>query len=149
MGEHHAEGRDTTADTTRAMPASSAGPDGRPPEGEAESGPRPKRRTDWHAARDRGVELLATLVRWVGLAFAVVLVLHVVFVVGEANPDNGIVSFVADAAERLALGFEDMFVPDDPQLAVLLNHGLAAVFWLVASSLVTRIIRLVGGAGRS
>ncbi len=148
MGEHHAEGRDTTADTTRAMPAS-AGSDVPHPAGEAEPVPRPRRRTDWHAARDRGVEVLATLVRWVGLAFAVVLVLHVIFVVGEANPDNGIVLFVGDTAERLALGFEDMFVPDDPQLAVLLNHGLAAVFWLVASSLVTRIIRLVGGAGRS
>ncbi len=84
-----------------------------------------------------------------GLAFAVVLVLHVIFVVGEANPDNGIVSFVAGASSEVALGFEDLFVPDDPKLAVLLNYGIAAVFWMVVSSLVARVIRTVGGLGRA
>ena len=44
------------------------------------------------------VRMLSGGVRWVGLVLATVLVLHVIFVVGAGNPDNGIVSFVSEAA---------------------------------------------------
>ncbi|PXY32659.1 hypothetical protein BAY60_02260 [Prauserella muralis] len=101
---------------------------------------------DWRSVKDQVVGLLAGIARWVGLAFALILVLHVIFVIGEANPDNGIVSFVADWAEGLALGFKDLFRPDDPKLDVLVNYGIAALFWLIVSSIVARIIRRVGGA---
>ncbi|MCP2181701.1 hypothetical protein LY12_002978 [Prauserella alba] len=100
---------------------------------------------DWKAVRERGVGLLAGIVRWVGLAFALVLVLHVVFVIGEANPENGIVQWVADTSENLAVGFHDLFQPADPKLLVLINYGIAAIFWLVVSSIVAKVIRRVGG----
>ncbi|WP_197321802.1 hypothetical protein [Saccharomonospora sp. NB11] len=103
------------------------------------------RTVDWGAVRGRVVRGLAGLVRWVGLACATVLVLHVLFVVGEGNPDNGIVSFVADAADAVSLGFEDLFLPDDPKLTVLVNFGLAALFWLVVSSVGAKLVRRVGG----
>ncbi|WP_092530331.1 hypothetical protein [Amycolatopsis arida] len=100
---------------------------------------------DWLAVKDRIVGLLAGIVRWVGLAFAAILVLHVVFVVGDANPDNGIVSFVRDWSDSLALGFKDLFTPDDAKLRVLVNYGIAAIFWLIVSSVLARIIRRIGG----
>lgn len=102
---------------------------------------------DWSAIRERGVGLLAGIVRWVGLAFALVLVLHVIFVIGEANAENGIVQWVADSAENLAVGFHDLFQPADPKLLVLVNYGIAAIFWLVVSSIVAKVIRRVGGSG--
>ncbi|MGI5994226.1 hypothetical protein [Saccharomonospora viridis] len=89
--------------------------------------------------------MLSGGVRWVGLVLATVLVLHVIFVVGAGNPDNGIVSFVSEAADVAVIGFKDLFVPEDPKLAVLLNYGIAAIFWLVASSIAVRIVRAVGG----
>ncbi|WP_425563716.1 hypothetical protein [Prauserella halophila] len=102
---------------------------------------------DWTAIRERGVGLLAGIVRWVGLAFAMILVLHVIFVIGEANTENGIVQWVADSSENLAIGFHDLFQPEDPKLLVLINYGIAAIFWLVVSSIVAKVIRRVGGAG--
>lgn len=101
---------------------------------------------DWAAIRGRGVGLLAGIVRWVGLAFALVLVLHVVFVIGEANAENGIVQWVGDASRNLAVGFHDLFQPADPKLLVLINYGIAAIFWLVVSSIVAKVIRSVGGS---
>ncbi|MBK1785040.1 hypothetical protein JHE00_11955 [Prauserella sp. ASG 168] len=106
----------------------------------------PKRTTDWRLVRDRVVGLLAGIVRWIGLLFALVLVLHVIFVIGEANAGNGIVSWVSDWSESLSLGFKDLFQPEDPKLSVLVNYGIAAVFWLVVSSIVARVIRRVGGS---
>jgi hypothetical protein len=87
------------------------------------------------------VGFLAGLVRWAGLIFAIVLVVHVVLVVGKANPGNGITVFFADAAEPLALGFRSLFTPDNAELRVLINYGLAALFWLIASAVVARLIR--------
>ncbi|WP_425440521.1 hypothetical protein [Prauserella shujinwangii] len=108
--------------------------------------PRRKRRTDWVAVKDQVVGLLAAVVRWAGLFFAALLVLHVIFVIGEANPDNGIVSFVQSWADWLSLGFQDLFTPEDAKLKVLVNYGIAALFWLIVSAVVARIIRRVGGS---
>ncbi|GHF03834.1 hypothetical protein GCM10017786_42030 [Amycolatopsis deserti] len=108
--------------------------------------PRPKRQVPWGRVKDQAIGLIAGIVRWVGLIFALILVLHVIFVVGGANPDNGIVSFVRDWSDGLALGFKDLFEPADEKLRVLVNYGIAAIFWLVVSSIVTRIIRRIGGS---
>ncbi|MEV8608532.1 hypothetical protein AB0383_11470 [Amycolatopsis sp. NPDC051373] len=114
------------------------------PETEIES--RPKRaEIDWRRTREQAFSFVATLVRWVGLIFAAILVLHVIFTVGEANPDNGIVSFVRSWADFLSIGFKDLFTPSDAKLRVLVNYGIAAIFWLVVSGIVAKILRRIGG----
>ncbi|WP_116051213.1 hypothetical protein [Amycolatopsis palatopharyngis] len=100
----------------------------------------------WRRAKDRTVGLLASVVRWIGLVFAAILVLHVIFVIGDANPDNGIVSFVTSWSDSLSLGFNDLFTPDDEKLRVLINYGIAAIFWLIVSAVLAKIIRRVGGS---
>ncbi|HEY7593696.1 MAG TPA: hypothetical protein VH969_11125 [Actinophytocola sp.] len=90
------------------------------------------------------VGFLAGLVRWAGLLFAIILAVHVVLVVGNANPANGITRFFADAAEPLALAFRSLFTPENAELRVLINYGLAALFWLVASAVLARLIRRLG-----
>lgn len=112
---------------------------------EASSGGRRRRRSfDAAKARARIVGWIATVVRWIGTLAAALLTAHVVLTVGNANPDNGITQFVAEWAEPLALGFSDLFQPADPTVLVLVNYGIAALFWLVATSLAVRIIRAVG-----
>lgn len=101
---------------------------------------------DWRGASGRVASVLASIVRWVGLIFAALLVIHVIFTVGSANPDNGIVSFVKSWAGSLALGFSDLFTPSDEKLRVLVNYGIAAIFWLVVSGILAKVIRRVGGA---
>ncbi len=62
-----------------------------------------------------------------------------------ANPGNALASFVHGWADSLALVFRDLFTPSDEKLRVLVNYGIAAVFWLVLSGVLAKIIRRVGG----
>lgn len=98
--------------------------------------PRPRGQT-----REKVVTAVSGVVRWVGLVFAVVLVVHVLLTVGGANPDNGITRFFDGAAQPLALAFKDLFTPANDDLRVLVNYGIAALFWLIVSSVAARLIR--------
>jgi hypothetical protein len=100
---------------------------------------------DWRRTGGKVASAVASIVRWVGLIFAAILVIHVIFTVGSANPDNGIVSFIRSWADGLALGFSDLFTPSDEKLRVLVNYGIAAIFWLVVSGILAKVIRRVGG----
>jgi hypothetical protein len=35
-------------------------------------------------------------------------------------------------------------MPTDPKLSVLVNYGIAAIFWLVVSAIVAKVIRRLG-----
>lgn len=105
-----------------------------------------KSKFDWREAKDGFIGLLAGVARWIGLIFALILVGHVIFVIAEANPDNAIVVFAREWSETLSIGFKDLFTPEDAKLKVLVNYGIAALFWLVVSAVVAKIIRKVGGA---
>jgi hypothetical protein len=93
--------------------------------------------------RAKAVGLVAGLVRWIGLAAAIILVLHVILVAGEANPANGIARFINTLADFFSLGFKDLFnkPADDLKLRTLINYGLAALFWLAVSAFLSRLIR--------
>ncbi|WP_207926956.1 hypothetical protein [Actinocrispum wychmicini] len=73
--------------------------------------------------------------------FAVVLVAHIIMVLGEANPANGVASFVRGFAAAVSLGFDGLFTPASVKAQVLLNYGSAAVVWLVFAVVVTALIR--------
>jgi hypothetical protein len=105
----------------------------------AESDERPRREV-----RPQVVRIVATVIRWIGLVFALILVIHVVLTVGSANPANGITGFFADWADPIAIGFKDLFTPADPKLFVLVNYGLAALFWLIVSTVLAKIVRRFG-----
>ena len=98
------------------------------------------------ASRARAVALIADVVRWAGILAAVILVIHVILTAGEANPANGIARTIHNLADALSLGFKDLFnkPADDPKLRTLINYGLAAVFWLLVSSIASRLIRRLG-----
>lgn len=116
------------------------------PDQESRGRRRRKREIDTTKLREQAVGLLASVIRWAGLLFAVILVAHVVLVIGEANPDNWITGTVADLADGLAIGFKSLFIMDDAKLQVLVNYGIAALFWLVVTAIAARIVRRLGGA---
>jgi hypothetical protein len=103
-----------------------------------------QRRYGLAEVRARVVNILATVVRWAGLIVAIILVVRVLLTVGGANPSNGITSFITSWSDPLAWGFKDLFTPSDGKLRVLVNYGIAAIFWLVVSSVLARIIRKFG-----
>ncbi|TCO45930.1 hypothetical protein EV192_120116 [Actinocrispum wychmicini] len=103
----------------------------------AESQDRRQQRWD----RIRTVRISCTIVSAICGLFAVVLVAHIIMVLGEANPANGVASFVRGFAAAVSLGFDGLFTPASVKAQVLLNYGSAAVVWLVFAVVVTALIR--------
>jgi hypothetical protein len=107
------------------------------PHNQTQGPDRPQRRSD----RTRTVGIVCTVVNVLCGLFAVVLVAHVVMVLGEANPANGVASFVRGFSSAVSLGFDDLFTPADAKFQVLLNYGFAAVVWLAFRWVVTTLVR--------
>lgn len=96
---------------------------------------------DPDSRRVRTVRIVTGIINLVCGVFAVVLALHIVLVLLDANPRNGFASFVDDFAAAVSLGLRGLFTPDSEKLAVLFNDGLAAVVWLLIAAAVNYAIR--------
>jgi hypothetical protein len=88
---------------------------------------------------------LAAVARLVGCLFAVVLLVRIGLAFVAANPHNVIVEGIVRFSDVIVLEFRDLFLPADPRIAVAVNYGLAAVFWLAAGLIVGGVL---SGAGR-
>jgi hypothetical protein len=123
--------------------AEESSPDGSPAERTAQRSGRHRPGPDLRAALTRITGLLATAVAVAATVIAVLLALHIAFVVFSANHGNPIVRTVDDWADRLAWEFRDMFTPKDRRVAVLVNYGIAAVVYLVAGRVGAGLIRRI------
>lgn len=92
----------------------------------------------WHVSNGRGTA--ARVVFGVTALFAAIEALYILLIVLGANAANGFFRFLASLAEPLALFFPGLFSTGSYNLDVILNYGLAAVFWLVVGSIIARII---------
>ncbi|WP_338602721.1 hypothetical protein [Saccharopolyspora sp. SCSIO 74807] len=113
-----------------------APPDGyydRPPEGRSRDG-----RGD---RGDSGANTLANIVDVLTSVIVLAFVLHILFVVFDANQGNQFVSAVYTLAKTLVLGLGDVFTPNDALLGVVLNYGVAALVYLVIGRLIARALR--------
>ena len=73
-----------------------------------------------------------------------VLVLHIVLTLLQANPANVVAALIARLAGTFDLGLSNLFLVDDPTLAVLLNYGAAALAWLLITAVVVRLASRIG-----
>ena len=113
-------------------PNPSRNPGHHPPQGEYSPDDR---------GRNDGADSVANIIHVVTSVIATVFVLHILFVVFDANQGNEFVSFVYGLAQVLVLGLGDVFTPDDALLGVVLNYGLAALIYLVIGRLIVKSIR--------
>jgi hypothetical protein len=95
------------------------------------------------SAARRGIDTLAAVVRIVGMLIVTVLVVHIALTLLQANPANFLASRIRDAADALSLGLQDLFLPAEPWLAVLLNYGTAALIWFAITTILVRLIRRI------
>lgn len=102
-------------------------------------------RTSVRRTRTRVAAVLAALIRIVGGLIVLILVAHIVLTLGDANPANSITRLVAYWADRLQLGFRGLFAPENPKTRVVVDYGLPAAVWLVATWILVRVIRRIGG----
>lgn len=83
------------------------------------------------------------LVELAAIVIATIIVLHIVFVLVGANGGNTLVRTDADWASTLATWFRDLFTLSNAKLAVLVNYGIATLFYLaigrISASLVGRL----------
>ena len=92
----------------------------------------------WHVTNGRGTA--ARVVFGVASIFALIEAVYILLIVLGANAGNGFYLFIKSLAEPLALFFPGLFGTGNFNLDVILNYGLAAVFWLVVGSIIARII---------
>lgn len=87
--------------------------------------------------------ILATIVMVIAGIAAAILVLHIVFVMFKGNPDNNIVSRVAEYANNLAGPFKDLFSFEKEKTRVLVNFGIAALVWVAGGRLVASLLQRI------
>ncbi|GAB3893014.1 hypothetical protein ACFQ1S_31475 [Kibdelosporangium lantanae] len=93
---------------------------------------------------DSGRRTAANIVNLVGTGLALVLVAHIVFVLAGARPDHPVATWAASWSDVIGLWFTNMFSTGDSDFTTVLNYGSAAVFWLVVTGVVARVLRNVG-----
>ncbi|GAB3575560.1 hypothetical protein GCM10027445_38230 [Amycolatopsis endophytica] len=89
----------------------------------------------------RGRGTAVGVVTGIGALFALVEAIYIVLVLAGANAANAFFRFIDSIAQPLALFFPGLFPVGNPDLNVLVNYGLAAVFWLVVTGLIARLLR--------
>lgn len=76
----------------------------------------------------------------IGVVFALIEILYILMIVLGANQANAFFRFISSLAEPLALFFPGLFATGNYNVDVLLNYGLAAVFWLVVTGILARAV---------
>ena len=87
---------------------------------------------------------LARVVRTLASLIALVIVAAIVLFLVGANPSNGIVSAVHDAAAWLVGPFKNLFSIHNAKLAMAVNWGLAALVYLVVGHLIATLLARMG-----
>jgi hypothetical protein len=90
-----------------------------------------------------GAYALARVLNTIGLAIVAVIVIYILLTLLEANPDNVAATLIRELAEYFNLGLANLFLVDDPKWQVGLNYGMAALVWLVVTTVVVRLIRRI------
>jgi hypothetical protein len=94
----------------------------------------------WRSSTRSGSFTAARVISGVGVVFALIEVLFILMILFGANQANAFFKFVAQLATPLALFFPGLFEFENPNISIIVNYGLAAVFWLVVTAFVARLI---------
>jgi hypothetical protein len=98
-------------------------------------------------ARILGV--VAAVVRGVAAVIAAVILVYAVFVLFGANPVNGLVTVTRGVYSDFGRFTQDLFLTSDPRYGQAIDVGLAALIWVVAGSVVSRLVLRLAPSGSS
>jgi len=93
--------------------------------------------------------MVAAVVRTVCAVIAAVILVYAVFILFDANPANGLVSFTRGVYQDFGGFTENLFSTSNPKFGVAINVALAAVIWIVAGSIVSKLIVRFAPSGSS
>jgi hypothetical protein len=77
----------------------------------------------------------------IAAVIAGIILLGILLVFAGANQANGLVDFILDLGRFFAAPFDDLFPKADPKQNMLVNWGIAALFYLAVGVLVGRFAR--------
>jgi hypothetical protein len=89
-------------------------------------------------------DAVVRVLRTIGYAIVAVLLLHICLVLLEANPANAFAALITRLSDVFDLGLSNLFLVDDPRVAVVLNYGAAALAWLLITAVVVRLASRIG-----
>ena len=87
-----------------------------------------------------GLLALANIIAVIASVVAGIIVLGIVLVLLKANPSNGIVNAIHDAAQWLAGPFDGLFSFDNSKTEIAVNWGIAAVVYYVVGHFIARML---------
>ncbi|AOS61066.1 hypothetical protein [Actinoalloteichus hymeniacidonis] len=90
------------------------------------------------AASKRGDSGLAGLINAVGFVLAAVLVVNALLVLLNVSTDVEVVQLIGNLSEWLTLWWPGLIPTDNETLQVLVDHGVAALFWVVVAAILAR-----------
>ncbi|QLY29130.1 hypothetical protein [Nocardia huaxiensis] len=82
----------------------------------------------------------ARIIAGVGGLFALIEGVYILLLVFDADQSNRFFTFIKGLAEPLALFFPGLFHTGNGDLDIVLNYGLAAVFWLAVTGFIARLV---------
>jgi len=83
---------------------------------------------------------LAAIVSTIGGVLALIEIIYILLQIFGANQTNRFFTFIKGLAEPLALFFPGLFNTGSHDWDVIINYGLAAVFWLVVTGIIARLL---------
>ena len=91
-------------------------------------------------AAGRGRLQVARIIRMIFFAIAAIIILGILLVVFDANPNNGIVNGIMDVAKFFVDPFRGLFSMDDQKATVALNWGIGAAVYILVGAVLARLI---------
>ena len=92
--------------------------------------------TSWRERLEMRSSPVTTLINVITTIVVGIIVVGIVLVWADANRANDLVDWILDAGSWLTTPFHDMFTPDDHDVALFLNWGLAAIaYWAIGGLL--------------
>ncbi|MET9486386.1 MULTISPECIES: hypothetical protein [unclassified Nocardia] len=82
----------------------------------------------------------ARIIGGVGALFALIEGVYILLLVLGADQANRFFVFIKSWAEPLALFFPGLFHTGNGTIDIILNYGLAAIFWLVVTGFIARMV---------
>jgi hypothetical protein len=86
----------------------------------------------------------AGVVNLAGTVLALILVAHIVFQFAHAWPGSAFVTWIGSTSDVIGLWFTHLVHTGDQTFTLVLNYGLAAVFWLLVTGIIASVLRSVG-----
>jgi hypothetical protein len=97
-------------------------------------------RAQRYAGTGTALASVARAIVVIGSLVAVILIAGIVLTLLGANPSNGIVKAIDDAARILAGPFQGLFKLHGHKLKIAVNWGIAAVVWYAVARLIARVL---------